>query len=235
MRQLNQRLGAVASEYWLQRLNSYKVALDHLYSGEDSLELNRLRVRYAILTWQLASDTVDRRARSQELIQTYVAMITLSERHPNECTLLCASLVRDFNGYFRQMRDSTEAFIAANSLPASAVREMRRGLDSAESMAALLARPENRGQLEMVHGMITAPMVLFYAGSDLKTLVDGLELAMRIGMMPRNMHSIPGFAMLPEEKMLESSLLDTTSKETTIRYHLTEGSDSAILRLFDAE
>jgi hypothetical protein len=233
--QLQRELGTVTSDYWQMHLNGYRNVIDQVVSPEDLDTLNRMRARFAILSWQLANDTTDREERKQEIVETYRGTAAISEHNREACNQLRGVMLQHFAKFFALLKRQMDSLVATHGGTTDpSIDSLLSDLDMLDTMLAQLGTKEQESQLEMIYRMTGAPMAMLYAGTDLKTMMEQFEAVMEAEGMPMNTRTIPGFAMLPESSLLEDARYDSAAGRATIDYTLPEPC-SVLLRIYDAD
>lgn len=241
VRELESEIGGAAFDFWTPRLNDYKNRIDQALTGDDLAELNRLRVRWAIIIDQgirhspgiRNGDTasvrfdVESMEHLQEVMSIYTAAKKLSLRYRPDMDRLSTDVLDDIVVFAGNMADRADRFVEANrstfeSDPeASAMLERRGDLNSAVEK---LRSDRGRQGLASVYSFAIEPVIMLYDGTDLKTLLTG---AMPSGVTVGGME-------IPEASALRQNVPNPASSSTSIHYALAFSSSATVLEIFNA-
>jgi len=234
-RDMERTLGELAVNYWTPRLNDYKSRIDHMLGSPDLDDLNRLRVRYSLLTERLMQYRNQPAAMTpevegdfdllfgeealndvEELMRIYKAAKDLAAKYRPELDGLRPSVIDDLTGFVEIMADSRQEFAdePAPAGNAGALRETARWLRSEEGGKSIAA----------VFDFAVEPVVMLYDGADLRNLFNQLGSSSSV---------IAGME-LPEMSALRQNVPNPASSTTTIGYVLNEPGTGVIVRIFDA-
>ena len=240
IRRLEAEIGGAAFEYWTPRLNDYKNRIDQSLTGDDLAELNRLRVRWAILLDQGLRSTVRLRSgdtasarfdaeamgRLQEVMTIYMSARGLAARYRPDMDRLSSDVIDDVVAFAGDMAQSAERFVDANRSafeadPQAEAMLARRG--DLRAAVDKLRGDHGRKGLESIYALAIEPIVLLYDGTDLKTLLTGaIPSGVTVGGME-----------LPDASALRQNIPNPASTSTVIRYTLATESSATTLQIFD--
>lgn len=240
VRELESELGGAALDFWVPRLNDYKYRIDQTLSNDDLAELNRLRVRWAIIIDEgirnslriRSNDTasvrfdVESMGRMQEVMTIYTAAKKLSMRYRPDMDRLSTDVLDDVVAFAGDMADRANRFLESNrpafeSDPrANAMLEGRGDLSTA---VAKLRSHRGQKSLESIYAIAIEPIVMLYDGTDLRTLLNG---AMPSGLTIAGME-------IPEASALGQNIPNPATATTTIHYTLAISSATTSLQLFN--
>ncbi len=232
--EFEQKLARIMLDYWEPKLNGYKERIDKALLPNDRAELNRLRVRAALLS---------EKNRSREILHNSVedgnaefalagndlsdalAMFsdtkTLAAQYRHELDLIGTDVVHDLVGSIKL--NSVEIVRFQKEHPGLA---KHLGLLQGEMLdiwgdehASALA-----SEFMEVYPITLEIAVLLYDNTTLATLVEGIN----------QVSGISTGLTLPENSALRQNFPNPASSTTTITYLLAEPSSATTLSIFDA-
>lgn len=241
VRQLESEIGGAAFDFWTPRLNDYKNQIDQALTTDDLAELNRLRVRWAIIidegmrnalsvrngdTASVRFD-VESMGHMQEVMSIYTAAKKLSMRYRPDMDRLSTDVLDDIVVFAGDMADRADRFVDANRVAfesnpdASGMLERRGDLSVAVEK---LRSDKGRQGLASIYAFAIEPIVMLYDGTDLKTLLTG---AMPSGVTVGGME-------IPEASALQQNVPNPASTTTSIHYTLSTPSAATALQIFNS-
>jgi len=242
MKQLHAELGQTVVDYWMPKLNDYKVRLDRMLTASDLDDLNRLRVRFNVLanTW-LQSGKEGRQEfieqEKEELTTIYKSVRAMADRYRPTADVLGQSVMEDIGAFFPAAIERVDGFSAAHRKEIDEAGKsdlIAKARDHMNQVAQILQQGQGKLALGMIYPAGIEPVLMLYDGTDLKTLLHHLEqLAMGKGASAMTSGAIAGY-VLPDEKLLGGCVPNPASASAAITYNLSEPSSHTLLRLFNA-
>ncbi|MEP7219578.1 MAG: T9SS type A sorting domain-containing protein [Bacteroidota bacterium] len=248
VQQMAAEAGTVTLEYWTPRLNDYKTRIDRALSADDLTALNRLRVRWAVLTADAMRTMKDATsshgvrdgkdgaelkmddkamARFGETMEIFSQAKEIAARYRSDLDGLGKNVVGDFAEFANQLSDRADRFATEN---ADAVRkdpqvkEMLTGREKLRGMMKDLGSDKKQAEILSVYSFALEPIVLLYNGADLRTLFESAGPVAK---------PISGLT-LPESSTLKQNFPNPASTTTRIVYNLVEPSTATVVRIYDS-
>ncbi|MCC7438787.1 MAG: T9SS type A sorting domain-containing protein [Armatimonadetes bacterium] len=247
VQQLEQQIGQTALNFWTAKLSEYKQQIDRTLSPADLETLNRLRVRWSILTSEMLeqgkqeAERVDEDDATTELsikeegmekltevFSIFGTAMEMSGRYRTSLDGLKEGVMGDLATFLGQLQSQADRYVAANKNAIMADPQAKRQLidnrdDFNEVMADLKSE---KGQKEIggVYDFAIEPLIMLFNGADLRALFSE-----SLGL-PK---PVTGFE-LPESLTLKQNFPNPATTTTTIGYVLTEPASEVMLRIYDA-
>lgn len=247
---LEEELLRTAGEYWTARLNEYKVRIDEMLTPSDLEELNRLRVRWAILVdfgkqkmmeeksarplkdgedeMEMTIDDVAM-AKGQELMQIHGAALQLATRYRSGLEKVQGTVMTDLVAFVRVLEQRLSLLAGeyrtkdpADPLAKAPVIEH----DYLNEMLGYLESEKGKKDINEVYPLAVEPVVLLYNGMDLRSILGGAPTP-----IAGNVINLP----MADMSALKQNFPNPASSTTTIPYVLAEPSSATMIRIYNAK
>ncbi len=247
VQQLENQIGQTALNFWTAKLSDYKQQIDRTLSAADLETLNRLRVRWSILTSEMlekaskeATEVEQDNTTTElgieeegmdkltEVFAIFGTAMEMSGRYRAPLDGLKEGVIGDLATFLGELQSQADRYVAANKKAIMADPQAKRQLiddrdDFNETMADLKSE---KGQQEIgkVYDFAIEPLIMLFNGADLRALFSE-----SLGL-PK---PVTGFE-LPESMTLKQNFPNPATTTTTIGYVLTEPASEVMLRIYDA-
>lgn len=242
VREFEEGLGRFGEEYWGQKQESYRERIDRMLLAEDLALLNRLRIRWMLLSEQekVARETPAPAASGTAAIVEF-RIDEEMERNLTEmldifsgATRLAGSYRQELDGVGVDVMDDLSSFIDILGERIRGFQKEQPEVAARSGVASRLmvidlwkkmgAEKSDENALLAVYPIAVEPMILLYGGTDPGALFD------RMG----ESSGISTGVTLPENSVLRQNVPNPASSATNITWRLAEPSSAATLRLFDS-
>ncbi|MDB5034171.1 MAG: Por secretion system C-terminal sorting protein [Chlorobi bacterium] len=248
VQQMATEAGTVTLEYWTPKLNDYKTRIDRVLSADDLAALNRLRVRWAVMTADGLRSIKEARvshgvrdgkegaemkmddkamARFGETMEIFSQAKEIASRYRSELDGLGKNVVGDFAEFAGQLSDRADRFAAENAdamRKDPQVKDMLAGREKLRGMMKELNSEKKQTEILSVYTFALEPVVLLYNGADLRTLFESA------GPIAKPISGLT----LPESSTLKQNFPNPASTTTRIVYNLAEPSTATVVRIYDS-
>lgn len=247
VQQLETQIGQKALNFWTAKLSDYKQQIDRTLSAADLETLNRLRVRWSILTSEILEQSKKEATHIEgndattelgveeegvekltEVFSIFGTAMEMSGRYRTSLDGLKEGVIGDLATFLGELQSQADRYVAANKKAIMADPQAKRDLidnrdDFNETMAELQSE-KGQQQVGEVYDFAIEPLIMLFNGADLRALFSE-----SLGL-PK---PVTGFE-LPESSTLKQNFPNPATTTTTIGYMLTEPASEVVLRIYDA-
>lgn len=250
VQQLKNQIGQTALNFWTAKLSDYKQQIDRTLSAADLETLNRLRVRWSILTSEMLEKAKNEDAQIEqieeneatadleieqegmekltEVFSIFGTAMEMSGRYRTSLDGLKEEVIGDLATFLTELQSQADRYVAANKKAIMADPEAKRQLidnrDDFNETIAELKSEKGQEQVGEVYDFGIEPLIMLFNGADLRALFSEA-----LGL-PK---PVTGFE-LPESSTLKQNFPNPANTTTTIGYVLTEPASEVMLRIYDA-
>lgn len=246
VQEMQTELGTAVANYWMPRLNDYRMRIDGALSPADLDDLNRLRVRFNVLAMEwlgsaMAGEEISdeqRKQKVEELLAMYNSAKEMAERNRAGLDPVGRTVIGDLADFLPEMNQRADDFIAVRRSEieqAGLAKKLEKARSKTSEVATLLQTGQGRMAIQMLYTAALEPLVMLYDGTDLGTLWRQVQqLSSGAGALKLPSDAITGYK-LPDVMVLRPSTPNPASTTASIQYTLPEPSGQTLLRLYDAQ
>ncbi len=213
--QMLEQAGATTVDYWNGQLNEYKQTIDNALSKEDLAQLNRMRVRFAILVdevgAELNKDLSDEEGTSIELdvnaeesngweiMELWTEAMALGAKYDEGLARLEKNFFGDVAEFGTRIETELDAFIAENRSELEADEKGREVLANRSEISTTIADIKDIGEDEgaqMAWGLFIRPIIMLFNGGDLRDLMPPMMGNFGTSDVTDMANALPGLTVL---------------------------------------
>lgn len=247
VQQLENQVGQTALNFWTAKLSDYKQQIDRTLSAADLETLNRLRVRWSILTSEMLEKatkesvpvndddaTTELKIEEEgmdkltEVFAIFGTAMEMSGRYRTSLDGLKGEVIGDLATFLGELQSQADRYVAANKKAIMADPQAKRQLidnrDDFNQTITELKSEKGQQDVGQVYDFAIEPLIMLFNGADLRALFN-----QSLGL-PK---PVTGFE-LPESSTLKQNFPNPAATTTTIGYVLTEPASEVVLRIYDA-
>lgn len=247
------QLGVMSADFWTPKLNQYKTSIDRALPTAELNKLNKLRVRFGILTAEMlaslksmqnkneavesdGSDTqfniegLGMMVKLQEIMSIYKSAKELGTRNQDVLEALKQNIVTDVVSFMDNVSAGTQKFVEQNRtamIQEKGTDAPDQAVNGVAKVAAELRTEKGRKGIRSAYDGALEPIVLLYNGADLAELLNQVT---PFAPLPREVAQT-GISM-PENAVLKQNVPNPASASTTITYNLPEPATEVTLRIY---